>query len=149
MGSPVLFPPFLGPAPAEAPGVAPLAVAPALPAPLSLLAAVPGLGLLPDPVGFDPLVYVALGSGGEVLYVGRTRDLFPRIGRHRSAWGEIRARRPVAWVSFRVAAPDVALVEEGLIRLLRPQLNRTRTGHHAAPTRQQVARMRAHQIDPA
>lgn len=77
------------------------------------------LGLVVDPLAFDPVVYLAFSSRlRECVYVGRTGDLFGRIARHRRAWAGLGAWWPDVWAAVRVAAPDAAAVEEGLARHL-------------------------------
>lgn len=91
---------------------------------------------------FAPKVYVALDSDGRALYVGSTDRLSARIGEHESDWAAPwaalgRGSMPAHWLWF-PGTGGAALAEEGLIRLLRPQmLNRRRDG----PTRAHLVAM--------
>ena len=92
-----------------------------LPAPVTDALAGPAgrgtLGVLHDPLAFDPVVYVAASARlGEVVYVGRTYNLPQRIARHRRAMQEVGGWYPDLWAAVRVDAPDAPHVEEGLIR---------------------------------
>lgn len=93
---------------------------------LRVVGHIPGVALVVDPPAFDPVVYVALTAGGDVLYVGRSHDLVARIGRHRHAFESLGARRPSVWASVRVPGPMAPAAEAGLIVTLRPQLNSAR-----------------------
>ena len=75
------------------------------------------LGVLHDPLAFDPVVYVAASSRlQEVVYVGRTYNLPQRIAKHRRVMQEVGGWHPDLWAAVRVDAPDAPHVEEGLIR---------------------------------
>ena len=80
------------------------------------------LGLFHDPVAFDPLVYLAFSSWtGELIYVGRTRNLPARIARHRRHMQSLGGRYPDLWAAVRIPGPDAAHVEEGLMRHFQSQ----------------------------
>ena len=85
-----------------------------------------------------PVIYVAADHDGRALLVGKSLDLVQRIGRHEPVLARQLARAPAFWGYVPMpdhgadgGTVDVDLVEEAMIRVLRPMLLGERT---QAPT---------------
>lgn len=82
-------------------------------------------------LGWDgPVVYLLIDPAGHVVYVGQSIDWQTRAGLHDERWGGVAKRAQV------IRVPDDVNrlhLENALIRILQPPLNRAGTRHGGLP----------------